>query len=704
MNLATALSLDSWSTPELNPIGEGCKVNHICPHPDKERNRIRDPSSTPDVGVGARYQEVFVDLLSMKSCLHSRHSRYVLDPRFHNMLTDEDRAFKEQILEFMGGLTTEAMRSSAFETFKSHLQEYGYDSRYSERKNFVKSLEKHRKPNSGMPIISSPLLSPSSPPHTPSPSLPSTPSLKKPYPTPTYGHVFVANNSVCDMYCDAFLCPCEIGDRDEGRVPAGTIHTQFRRRLRNEQKAFYDELYPTDTRKDLTFEENKTLCFFKHWPFARFHNEPLLALPMPVLGEVGFQSWKVSKQEHLELLRKTLTCYFTSTVKLFRTKRVKPLAYRRRYLLALPVIGTGYGNAGDITGEVLKMLLTESCKAVKANDDLDVCIVCADFATFTHCQSMRRKMMKANGSLWPSFNVLNKERWKQAKELAVLAARGELSLFVGAGTSIASGGLSWIALLKKIESDFRPPKLWDGREGLEGVELLVADDLDELCEKETDKYGKRLGLKKRIAELTDRPFPSLLMCLLASLRTKATITQNYDTQAETSLENVNVRQREGRLSVIPYKPVKGATSWVLKMHGCVTAVDDIIITTSDFETFESSKMKALQGLVQSQLMTSHILIVGFSMNDPNYLRIIAEVRAALMGVDSSGLGVGKDKKVANKMFDILGDSKEELRVPDRHSSHVAASFLPIAAVAVLLSAIIAILNKTVEITIKLKNP
>ena len=141
-------------------------------------------------------------------------------------------------------------------------------------------------------------------------------------------------------------------------------------------------------------------------------------------------------------------------------------------------------------------------------------------------------------------------------------------------------------MLKKIESDFRTPKLWDGRAGLTGVELLVADDLEELCEKEEDKNGKKLSLKKRIVELTDRPFPSLLMCLLASLRTKATITQNYDTQAETALQNVNISQREGKLSVIPYKPIKGAKSWVLKMHGCVTAVDDIVITSSDFETFE----------------------------------------------------------------------------------------------------------------------
>jgi hypothetical protein len=108
------------------------------------------------------------------------------------------------------------------------------------------------------------------------------------------------------MYCDAFLCPCDIGSSTlhgdvRTRVPAGTIHTQFRRRLRDEREAFFKEIYPTNSRSDLVAENNGTLCFLKHWPFERFDRDPLLALPMPVLGEVGFQSWKV--REPLRTLR-----------------------------------------------------------------------------------------------------------------------------------------------------------------------------------------------------------------------------------------------------------------------------------------------------------------------------------------------------------------------------------------------------------------
>lgn len=65
------------------------------------------------------------------------------------------------------------------------------------------------------------------------------------------------------------------------------------------------------------------------------------------------------------------------------------------------------------------------------------------------------------------------------------------------------------------------------------------------------------------------------------------------------------------------------------MHGCVSSKSDIVITKSDFEKFEKSRLKALSGLVQGELMTSHMLFVGFSMTDGNYLRIIREVREAL---------------------------------------------------------------------------
>ena len=65
------------------------------------------------------------------------------------------------------------------------------------------------------------------------------------------------------------------------------------------------------------------------------------------------------------------------------------------------------------------------------------------------------------------------------------------------------------------------------------------------------------------------------------------------------------------------------------MHGCSSRPDDVVITSADFRDFEASRMKALAGLVQANLLTSHMLFVGFSLTDPNYQRILGEVRRAL---------------------------------------------------------------------------
>ncbi len=62
---------------------------------------------------------------------------------------------------------------------------------------------------------------------------------------------------------------------------------------------------------------------------------------------------------------------------------------------------------------------------------------------------------------------------------------------------------------------------------------------------------------------------------------------------------------------------------------CVSLPKEIVITKQDYVDYESGRMKALAGLVQANLMTSHFLFVGFSLTDPNYLRIVKEVQQAI---------------------------------------------------------------------------
>ncbi len=64
------------------------------------------------------------------------------------------------------------------------------------------------------------------------------------------------------------------------------------------------------------------------------------------------------------------------------------------------------------------------------------------------------------------------------------------------------------------------------------------------------------------------------------------------------------------------------------MHGCTSQPDDIVLTREDYLRY-SSRRSALRGIVQSLLITRHMLFAGFSLKDTNFHIIADEVRQAL---------------------------------------------------------------------------
>ncbi|GMH51697.1 hypothetical protein TrST_g11019 [Triparma strigata] len=630
-NIATTLSLDAWSqSDDENAFHKkNLGINFLCMHPDKEGNATSAPNSKPDISVASRYQEIFMDLVVMKHSLRVMGSRFILDPRFSANLSESDKSFKNHIIKFLDTMPEEAKKSAAWDEMNENLVNMGLDTDNKNKEYTVTSLGNMRPRSKSQSQSQSP--SAPKPTKAKSPSPPAAPNT-----TPTPGHVFIVNNSVCCMYVDAFLAPVDFMP-SQARLPAGTIHTAWRHQLAERDPQLFNELIPTKTKKDLHDDpQHKLARFYKNWPFDRFKADRLKAIPLIVLGHVGFNVGKLNPEEHVALLMETVSDFVDLTIKHLRSIDYKPLARKKKYVLALPVLGTGYGNATDITGDVLEAILKLSSRLVAENDDLDIVLTCADSATFCMAQSLRRNMMKEDENLWPSFRQLkgddsSNNKLRDAAELAALAAKKKLSIFIGAGVSIGAGGLSWFALLEKIEMDFQsPPSLQNKYRGKDDSALLVADELNNMCAGPDTKNVTK-SLKTRIADLCNRPFPSLLMALLASLQPRGAITQNYDFHAEIALNNVNIakRTRNETVSIIPYSPIKGATTWLLKMHGCVSAKDDIVITKEDFDRFEESRLKANGGLLQAELMTSHMLFVGFSMTDANYLRIISEVRAAL---------------------------------------------------------------------------
>jgi len=82
------------------------------------------------------------------------------------------------------------------------------------------------------------------------------------------------------------------------------------------------------------------------------------------------------------------------------------------------------------------------------------------------------------------------------------------------------------------------------------------------------------------------------------------------------------------IAVLPYSPASHCDRWILKLHGCITHPEDIVLTREHYMRY-STRRSALSGIVQSLLITRHMLFVGFSLTDDNFHRIIDEVRRSV---------------------------------------------------------------------------
>jgi hypothetical protein len=65
------------------------------------------------------------------------------------------------------------------------------------------------------------------------------------------------------------------------------------------------------------------------------------------------------------------------------------------------------------------------------------------------------------------------------------------------------------------------------------------------------------------------------------------------------------------LSVVLYRPIREASRWLLKIHGCVSEPDGIVLSLQDYDKFEASRLPTLCGLVQANLMTSHFFLLNY---------------------------------------------------------------------------------------------
>ena len=268
-------------------------------------------------------------------------------------------------------------------------------------------------------------------------------------------------------------------------------------------------------------------------------------------------------------------------------------------LVAVNVIGIGRGGYAGDRGAVLRKLVARLAQAAR-DLRLDVVLTTPDPAVYAAAQYARRGItQKLPGRLED-----------MAVDLGRQAREGRLALLIGAGVSAAAGLPGWDQLIEELAKEFgvvEPSQL----------NQLTPTDRAELIERLS--HGKFQAAIARQIKVAERP--SLMHALLAGLDCREVVTTNYDLLYEGA---VRATGREVT-SVMPWQSAHGADRWILKLHGDVQNEKTIVLTRRHMVRYDAANRPSAS-VLQSLLLTRHLLAVGVSMTDDNVIRLAHEVQ------------------------------------------------------------------------------
>lgn len=187
------------------------------------------------------------------------------------------------------------------------------------------------------------------------------------------------------------------------------------------------------------------------------------------------------------------------------------------------------------------------------------------------------------------------------------------AIFVGAGVSMAAGYPSWLNLLKEIGEEL-------------GIRSSDIHDLAALAQWHIGESGNATRVKNIIKQeiAKDRPLPDTVE-ILARLPVRHIWTTNYDRLVERAFAAISrPLDAVSGAKDLSLKASPGATR-LYKMHGSVDRLDDIVISTDDYELYRS-KRGAFIPLLQAHLSSMSMLFVGLSLTDPNIRHVLSLIR------------------------------------------------------------------------------
>lgn len=398
------------------------------------------------------------------------------------------------------------------------------------------------------------------------------------------GHVFILHADLTRQACDAWLMPCGISGRPK-------LHWLSEHEI--------DSRRPWPALPQGWGYEG-VRCLKLHT--TRRYDERGIPQPIPWLVNVGGGP-ESTPQWYVEGVRQFMAAACADED--VRT----PLHQRERPLIALPIVGTGFGGMRQRGGEMVRVLLPELYEAA-ATYDVDIALVALAHADFTAAQRERRSYHQQGHARWPE---LDPELRARADELAMRASDGALVLFIGSGVGVGAGLATWGEFLRQL-----------GQLAPEGLSLdweqLGAWSYADQARILERSFGSREAVCEAISQLLRRRHYSLTHSLLAALPVQEFVTTNYDTLLEDASRAIGIPT-----FALPYERVRNQERWVLKLHGCINHPEDIVLTREDYLRYATQRT-ALAGIVQSLLLTKHLLFVGFSLDDDNFHRMADDVR------------------------------------------------------------------------------
>lgn len=288
-------------------------------------------------------------------------------------------------------------------------------------------------------------------------------------------------------------------------------------------------------------------------------------------------------------------------------KDLQPQGGRHLPLVAVPLVGTGAGGLNHRRGEVIQALIP---RLREAADGFDIALVLLDRRDLAAAQQARTDhtdWLELTGSLRSA-----------ADRLGVLAGHGQLSLFIGAGASKPVGLPDWWTLLKDLADDA----------GI-SVDWGAATDPLETATPIVNELGERFH--QAVASKLDCGKHGIGHALLAGLRVQQMVTTNFDPCMELALD----APLEGRYRVLTRNLADSSMPWLLKLHGDIHRPGSLVLSGADYKA-HAQEYAALRGVVQSLMLTSHLLFIGFSMTDRSFLDMAAAVARVREDAETEG--------------------------------------------------------------------